>query len=87
MYALTLLSFVVQHMRLTEGGFSSFRQLIPLGCNRKCLPDDRKTEIFVGKYPNYLFLNFIFDRAINVYLCLYNQLFAIFHYVFKSLKP
>jgi len=28
-------------------------------------------------------LNFIFSRASDLYLCLYNQLFALFHYVFK----
>ena len=26
--------------------------------------------------------NFIFGRASNLYLCLYNQIFALFHYVF-----
>jgi len=31
-------------------------------------------------------MNFIFDRASNLYLCLYNQLFAIFHCVFTALK-
>ena len=30
---------------------------------------------------------FIFGRASNLYLCLYNQLFALFHYVFKFLTP
>jgi len=33
------------------------------------------------------FLYFIFGRASNLYLCLYNQLFALFHYVFKFLTP
>ena len=32
-----------------------------------------------------LFLNFIFGRASDLYLCLYNQLFALFHCVFKFL--
>jgi len=30
---------------------------------------------------------FIFCRASNLYLCLYNQLFALCHYVFKFLTP
>ena len=30
-------------------------------------------------------MNFIFSRASDLYLCLYNQLFALFHYVFKFL--
>ena len=29
--------------------------------------------------------HFIFSRASDLYLCLYNQLFALFHYVFKFL--
>ena len=32
-------------------------------------------------------LYFIFGRASDHYLCLYNQLFALFHYVFKFLTP
>jgi len=31
--------------------------------------------------------NFIFGRASDLYLCLNNQLFALFHYVFKFLTP
>ena len=30
---------------------------------------------------------FIFVRASDLYLCLYNQLFALYHYVFKFLTP
>jgi len=30
-------------------------------------------------------LNFIFSRASDLYFCLYNHLFALFHYVFKFL--
>jgi len=30
---------------------------------------------------------FHFGRASELYLCLYNQIFAFFHYVFKSLTP
>ena len=30
-------------------------------------------------------MNFIFDRESNLYLCLYNQLFVLFHNVFLSL--
>ena len=32
-------------------------------------------------------LNFIFGHASDLYLCLYSQLFALFHYVFKFLTP
>ena len=32
-------------------------------------------------------MNLIFGRASDLYLCLYNQLFALFHYVFKFLTP
>jgi len=32
-------------------------------------------------------MNFIFGRASDPYLCLYNQLFTLFHYDFKFLKP
>jgi len=28
-----------------------------------------------------------FGRASNLYLCLYNQLFALYHYIFKFLTP
>ena len=28
-----------------------------------------------------------FGHASNLYLCLYNQIFALFHYVFKFLTP
>ena len=31
------------------------------------------------------FLNFIFSRANDLYLCLYNQLFGLLQYVFKFL--
>jgi hypothetical protein len=31
--------------------------------------------------------DFIFGRASDLYLCLYNELFALFHYVFKFLTP
>jgi len=30
-------------------------------------------------------MDFIFGRVSNLYLCLYNQLFALYHYVFKFL--
>jgi hypothetical protein len=30
---------------------------------------------------------FIFGRASDLYFCLYNQLFALFHHVFKLLTP
>jgi hypothetical protein len=33
------------------------------------------------------FMNFILGRAGDLYLCLYNQLFALLHYVFKFLTP
>jgi len=39
------------------------------------------------KYCLRLFMNFIFGRASDLYLYLYNQLFALFHYVFKFLTP
>jgi hypothetical protein len=29
--------------------------------------------------------SFIFGRASDLYLCVYNQLFALFHYVFRFL--
>jgi len=32
-------------------------------------------------------ISFILGRARDLYLCLYNQLFALFHYVFKFLTP
>jgi hypothetical protein len=35
---------------------------------------------------SYPYLNFIFGRASDLYLCLYNQLFALFDYVFNFLK-
>jgi hypothetical protein len=31
--------------------------------------------------------HFIFSPASNLYLCLYNKLFALYHYVFKFLTP
>jgi len=36
---------------------------------------------------NIYFSNFIFGSASDLYLCLYNQLFALFHYIFKVLTP
>ena len=46
--------------------------------------------ILKGYYKtNYIptFMNFILGRASDLYLCLYNQLFALFHHVFKVLTP
>ena len=40
----------------------------------------------VSYFTNYK-TNFIFGRASDLYLFLYNQLFALFHYVFKFLTP
>ena len=34
---------------------------------------------------NELAINLIFGRASDLYSCLYNQLFELFHYVFKFL--
>ena len=53
-----------------------------------CLPYGRQTVVF-----NKLLIKkvkvkfFIFRRASNLYLCLYNQLFALYHYFFKFLTP
>ena len=45
-----------------------------------CSPPDLNLLV-----TNFMF--FIFGRASDLYLCLYNQLFALFHYVFKFLVP
>ena len=46
-------------------------------CRWPTTPNPRKT----GR------TNSIFGRANDLYLCLYNQLFALFHYGFKFLTP
>ena len=43
--------------------------------------------LFIYIYSTDIFKNFIFGRASNLYLCLYNQLFALYYYVFKFLTP
>ena len=42
-----------------------------------------KKEAYISLVVNFIF---IFNRGSD-YLCLYNQLFAQFHYVFKFLTP
>ena len=44
-----------------------------------------ETPLVIGKKQRGI--NFIFNHASNPYLCLYNQLFALYHYVFKFLTP
>jgi len=45
-----------------------------------------KTTVFTVP-AQCLLVYFIFGRASNLYLCLYNQLFALFYYVLKFLTP
>ena len=54
-------------------------------------PDDTQYEMYLWSFLSVYTMKlliaskqiFIFSRASDLYLCLYNQLFALFHCVFK----
>jgi len=78
--------------QLTGGGGGDFffSYSFYLYRSRKCVSYGFPTTHFCNHrihYETSCIMNLTFGRASNLYLCLYNQLFALFHYVLNFLTP